>query len=164
RPFRPVVVLVPDEAVRSLLLVDAATQAGVLPIVAAAIGRAQAARVAARDRVVAGVAVTAHTLRIGPVQDGVGGDEPAGGRLVFARAEVSQAGGVAGAADKALAGRPGRSRAAGIAERVELPSCDGQGARVDGQLVASVRVGREPRQPARGAHGEVTVVTGGGDG
>jgi hypothetical protein len=62
---------------------------------------AAAIRVGKRSRVVVGVGVAVPLPGVGEVLQGVDGDEPAGGGVVFAGAEVDQAGGVFGAADEA---------------------------------------------------------------
>lgn len=62
-----------------------------------------AGRVGQGDRVVVGVAVAVHLLRIGEVDQRVGGDEPAVVGLLLACADVGQAGGgVHGLAQEAL--------------------------------------------------------------
>src|SRR5262249_39099650 len=72
-------------------------------------------RVAAGDRVVVGVAVPVLLLRVGECHEGIGGDEPAGCRVVFAGAEVGQPGVVADAVDEAAGAGPGRIGAARVA-------------------------------------------------
>lgn len=63
-----------------------------------------------------GVGVSVDLLAIGDGQDGVDGQEPSGGGVVGAGADVDQAGGVVDAADESLLAGPGLGGgAAGVA-------------------------------------------------
>jgi hypothetical protein len=53
-----------------------------------------------------GVGVAVGLLRVDGIEDRVGGGEPSDGGVVFAGAEVGQAGGVGGAVDEAFAAGP----------------------------------------------------------
>ncbi|MDH6436127.1 hypothetical protein M2158_004667 [Streptomyces sp. SAI-144] len=126
--------------------------------------------VAAGDGVVAGVGVAAELGRVGGFRDRVGGQEAAGGGVVFARAEVLQAGrGVGGAADVSLVAGPGaRGGATGLAEAQVLAAGDLERLVVDGERVGALPVrdevldvaGAGPFRDDRAAGG---VVAGAGD-
>lgn len=84
---------------------------------AAAVDRAQAGGVAVADGVVVGVGVAVEGLWVGGVEVWVEGDEPAGGGVVLAGADVGQSGGgVGGVVEEAVVvgPDPGTCGAAGV--------------------------------------------------
>src|SRR5205823_3485094 len=123
-------------------------------------------RVAEGDRVVVGVGVPLHLLRIGHVDLRVDGHEPAGGRVVVAGAEVHQAVRFAGTTDEAFLARPRRYAATGRAERSLAPLDAGLCGGVDGEERRAVVVGGEPAHTGRGTYRHrtagVAVIPGGG--
>ncbi len=103
-----------------------------------------AAGVAAGDGIVGGVVVAGHLGGVGGFEHGVDADEPAGGGVVLARAEVFQGGGGVGSAtDVALVAGPGGGcRASGLAEGVVLAAGDGlREAGIDREGVGALPVG-----------------------
>lgn len=108
--------------------------------------------VAAGHRVVGRVRVAVDLLGVGQFEDGVVGDETADCRVVFAGAEVGQAGrGVLDAVDEALVAEPGAGGglgAAGVAEGVEAAAGRGLGGGIDGGFGGVVGVRDLPLKAA----------------
>src|SRR6185437_1847766 len=109
-------------------------------------------RVAERGRVVVGVRVAVHRLRIAHVDDRVDGDEPAELGVVLAGAEVVQSGAVDRLVDKATSAHPGLDGAARLAEGQAPPPYHGLVRAGDLDLGRLVLIADDPGQPGRLAH------------
>jgi hypothetical protein len=109
-----------------------------------------------------GVGVTVQLLGVTDVHNGIDYDELIGTRVVFAGAEMGQAGGVVIAVTETLVSGPGAwLGATGLPEGHRAPAGDSESGGVDRTLVGAMVVGDEPGQVGTDAHrddGPVVLV------
>jgi len=121
-------------------------------------------RISACDGSVVGVGVAVPALRISSIEHWVDADESAHSWVVFAGADVGEAGRVGSPADEAFAAEAAGLGAAGSAVGHAAPTLAAQGGGVDGDGAGAVVVGDGPGEGVAGGEVSGGVDIGGADG